>query len=166
MTRFFHVGRRRPNPFVVAYRWRYEAGLGAVAVTGWAELPPAPALTATGLLAVGTAAAAAHRGSRAVLIRAVQHVLVQHRVRTGCLQAGLANRDGDLPRIMHTRTRGDVATLMVWLPAGLGPEDVAAEAARLAAACGAQRVQVVIESSRDRVRLVVTRPRWGMLDRW
>jgi hypothetical protein len=166
VTRFFLVGRRRPNPFVVAYRWRYEVGLTAMAATGWVELPPAAAVTATGLLAAGTVTAAAHRGSRRILVQAVQHVLVQHRVRTGCLQAGLANRDGDLPRIMHTRTRGDVVTVTVWLPAGLAPEDVADEAPRLAAACGAQRVQAVIESSRDRVRLVVTRPRWGMLDRW
>ena len=37
--RFFLVGRRRPNPLLVAYRWRYEMGLAASAVTGWLSFP-------------------------------------------------------------------------------------------------------------------------------
>jgi hypothetical protein len=163
--RFFLVGRRRPNPLLVAYRWRYEMGLAASAVAGWAELPSSTALTAAGLLAATTAAAAIEPRCRRVLVHASQHVIVQHRVRTGCLQAGLANRAGQLPRIMYTRTQGDVVTLSLWLPAGLAPEDLAAESRRLAAACGALDVQVVRASGQDWVWLVVTRPRWGMPDR-
>jgi hypothetical protein len=92
----------------------------------------------------------------------VQHVVVQHRLRTAFLQAGLTNRDGRLPRIIRTRTRGEIVTVSVWLPAGLAAVHIADAAEILASACGAASVNVVAGVSRDRIRIVVQRPRWGV----
>ena len=88
LMRFFLVGRRRPNPLLVAYRWRYEMGLAASAVTGWAELPSSTALTAAGLLAATTAAVAIEPRCRRVLIHASR---TRHRA-TSCADRLPASR--------------------------------------------------------------------------
>jgi hypothetical protein len=161
MGGIYFVRRRRPHPLLVAYRWRYELGGSAAAVATWVGLGDSAEVGTVGGIAAG-AVALAWAPARAVARRAIEHVIVQHRLRTGFLQAALTNRDGRMPRIMHARTRGETVTVAVWLPAGLAAEDVEAAAGMLASACGAAAVTVAPGVSRDRIRIVVERPRWGL----
>lgn len=165
LRRIFPGPRRRPNPLVVAYRWRYEL-VGAAGLALCVRSFGGP-LTISVAGAVGVAvlaAGAALPSVRMILVQLVQHVVVPHRLRTGFVQAGTVSREGRLPWITQTRSRApNVVLAHLWLPAGITPEDLHAARNVLAAACGAFDVQVRLDTTRkDRVVVVVIRPRWGM----
>jgi len=161
--------RRRPGPLAVAVRWRREllvAGVVGLAVWGLAVwglavwgLGPWVAVLLASVVVTALLALPPLRGFGR---RELQAVVVPHRARTGLLQAGVASRTGKLPWIVTSRGRGDAVVLSLWLPAGVTVDDVDAAREVVAAACGAAEVHTVRPGPRrDRLLLVVVRPRWG-----
>lgn len=151
--------RRRPGPLAIAVRWRRELLVaGVLGYTVWGLGPSVAVL----LAAVVVAAFLTLPPLRGIGRRELQAVVVPHRARTGLLQAGVASRTGKLPWIVTSRGRGDAVVLSVWLPAGVTVDDVDASREVVAAACGAAEVHIVAPGPRrDRLLLVVVRPRWG-----
>lgn len=133
----------RPNPLVIAWRWRYEIGLGvlvALAVIGlnfavglWWGL--ATIVTASCLTAAWPAA------RKHVVIRA-WCVITPHRVRTGCAQAWIHSRRGKIPVVLCTTAEPFGERVYLWCRAGVASEDLVAARPLLAAACWAETVYV------------------------
>lgn len=83
----------RPNPFVVGWRWRYEAGVAV----GFYEVHDSALWTVLcGLMVAGAAAVPYGR-------RRVWCVVTPHRVRTGLKHAWVHSRTGRLPMVLWTR---------------------------------------------------------------
>jgi hypothetical protein len=159
LRRLLPPPRRRPNPIEVGVRWRVEllllaaVGMAVHRFGGWIPLGVAGVLTV--LLAVS-------REARHVALGLLHSVVVPHRVRSGLVQAGVADRSGRLPWLVSGRPRGDDVVVTVWLRSGTSIHDLEQASELLATSCGASRVELERYSAReDRVRLVVVRPRWG-----
>ena len=135
--------RRRRNPLLALYRWRYELALvGVVAalvylgqVIHWA----APlALVLTGIVVVATWEPA----RRAVGDRC-RSVVVQHRLRSAFRQLWLTTWDGRAPAILWTAPCPEGLRVHLFCPAGLSAGDFTVEVRKtLAAACDAREVRV------------------------
>jgi hypothetical protein len=137
----------RPNPVVVAWRWRYEAG--AVVTAGVYDARLGALWTVlSGLTAA--AAAATPYGRRRVWC-----VLTPHRVRTGLKHAWVHSRTGRLPMVLWTRPVPGGEELLLLLRPGTSAADVAA--ADLATACWAEEVRVEPGPRPHLVRLTVVR---------
>ncbi len=96
------------------------------------------------------------------LVGVVQAMIASHRVRSGLVQAGIADREGRLPWITAFRPQGDAVVVSLWLHSGTCPDDLRAAAPVIATACGAADVEVLQRSSRqDRAVIMLARPRWG-----
>jgi len=142
----------KPNPLVLAWRWRYELG-GAVAIT-------AVALVATAVIGWWTIAAAAGLAiaiavipeSRRIAVARAWCVITQHRVRTGCAQAWIHSRTGRLPFIVLTTCEPFGERVRVWCRAGVSVADFDAARHLLASACWAQ--DVIVTSSAKHSQLV------------
>ena len=143
----------KPNPLVLAWRWRYELG-GAVAIT-------LVALVATAAISVwGTIAAAAGLAiaiaaipeSRRIATARAWCVITQHRVRTGCAQAWIHSRTGRLPFIVLTTCEPFGERVRVWCRAGISVADFEAARHLLASACWAQ--DVIVTNSAKHSQLV------------
>jgi hypothetical protein len=159
MRRLIPPPQRRPGVGAVLVRWRAEllllgliAGLwylvGAEAV-GW--------IAGVTVLLARLAPPFGH-----ALIGVMQAMIASHRVRSGLVQAGIADRDGRLPWITSFRSHGDAVVVSLWLNSGTCPDDLRAAAPVIATACGAAGVEVLQLSSRqDRAVLTLARPRWG-----
>jgi hypothetical protein len=115
----------RPNPAVVAWRWRYELGLAAglpagilvlahAVGTGWA-LAAVSALS--GVLAGWPAA-------RRLAIARAWCVITPHRVRTGCAQSWIHSRSGKIPIVLLTTSEPFGERVQLWCRAGTGPDDL------------------------------------------
>jgi len=133
----------KPNPLVLAWRWRYELG-GAVAITVVALVATASiGLVWTIAAAAGLAIAiAAIPESRRIATARGWCVISQHRVRTGCAQAWIHSRTGRLPFIVLTTCEPFGERVRVWCRAGVSAADFEAARHLLASACWAQDVQV------------------------
>ena len=135
------VRRRRPNPFLALYRWRWEILLlGVVAalvhlgqVTSWV-LPVGVVSAAGAVLAVWPPA------YRAVRDRCWA-VVVQHRLRTVFHELGLTTWAGRAPAIVWTSVHHGVRVHLV-CPAGIGAGELTDVREQLAAACWAADVLV------------------------
>lgn len=132
----------RPNPFVVAWRWRYELILAAGVITGLIALSrtPAPAWVLTGC-AAAVAAAALWRARRLVIARA-WCVITPHRVRTGCAGAWIHSRGGKLPAVLLTTRQPFGERVRLWCHAGSCAQDFESARELLIAACWAQDMRV------------------------
>lgn len=112
-------GRRRSNPLLGIYRWRYELGLVAVLVAvvvlgrrhGWG-VPLAVVATLTLLLMIWPAA-------RRVATDRVRSVVIQHRLRSAFAELCLVTWAGRTPAILWTTHRRDVLRVRLLLPAGI-----------------------------------------------
>lgn len=139
----------RPNPAVVAWRWRYEAG--AVLTAGVYDVRVGTLWTVlSGLAAV--AAAATPYGRRRVWC-----VVTPHRVRTGFKHAWVHSRTGRLPMVLWTCPVPAGEELLLLLRPGTSLGDV--EAAELATACWAEEVRVEPGPRPYLARLTVVRHR-------
>jgi hypothetical protein len=140
----------RPNPFGVAWRWRYEAA--AVAAAGVLDARVGALWTVlTGLALAATAALPFGR-------RRVWCVVTPHRVRTGLKHGWVHSRTGRLPMVLWTRPVPAGEELLLLLRPGISPGDMAAAAGLLATACWARAVQVESDPARPQlVRLTVVR---------
>jgi hypothetical protein len=159
MRRLVPPPRRRPSLLQIAVRWRVELFLLAVVAVLWQLAGPEPLGWAVLVIAV---AAMAVRPVRRTLLGLVQATVAAHRVRSGLVQAGIAERSGRLPWIVAARPRGDAVLVSIWLISGTAIDDVRDAAGVLATSCGATRVDVLQRSPRqDRAVLAVIQPRWG-----
>lgn len=141
----------RPNPLVVAWRWRYEIG---AAVT--------LALLTVRVGALWTVVAAIAVAVGFVVVPALRWrfwcVVTQHRVRTGLTQAWVFSRAGRIPMVLWTRPVHEGEQLLLLLRPGLTAAHLSAAAPALAAACWAREVIVIAYPTRAvLVRLVVVR---------
>lgn len=135
----------RPNPFVVAWRWRYEVGVAA----GVFEFYGSALWTVLSGLAVAGGAALPYGRRRAWC------VVTPHRVRTGLKHAWVHSRTGRLPMVLWTRPVPAGEELLLLLRPGTSLTDVAA--ADLATACWARAVRVEPGAKASQVRLTVIR---------
>ena len=133
----------RPNPFVIAWRWRYEIVLPLLLAALMIELTSAVglgwALALSGSAAASIAAWPAAR--RQVIVRA-WCVVTQHRVRTGCAQAWLHSRQGKIPIVLWTEAEPFGERVYLWLRAGVSAQDLLAAHSVLVAACWATDLHV------------------------
>ncbi len=136
----------RPNPFVVGWRWRYEAGAGVT--TGVLDARVGALWTVlTGLALAATAALPYGR-------RRVWGVVTPHRVRTGLKHAWVHSRTGRLPMVLWTRPVPEREEVLLLLRPGTSVCDV--RTADLAIACWAREVRVEPDRT-NLVRLTVVR---------
>lgn len=153
------VRRRRANPVLGVYRWRYEVALvgvlGALVALGretsWL-VPAAPVL-------IGAVVLAASARARDVVRDRFWAVVAQHRLRTAFHELGLTTSTGRAPAIVWTAPREEGLRVHLVCPAGIEVGEVNEVREALAAACYASGVHV----ERDRryanvvVLVVVTR---------
>lgn len=159
LRRLLPPPRRRPNLLAVLLRWRAELLVVGALATLWHYAGAGAVGVACALVAVlGFFIAPV----RSVLGGALQAVVTMHRVRTGLVQAGVADRSGRIPWVVTATARNDVVLVGLWLHTGTTRADVDAAAEVLATACGAATVEVHPRTlRRDRVVVAVVRPRWG-----
>jgi hypothetical protein len=159
LRRLLPPPRRRPGLLAMCVRWRLEILIVGVLVAG----AQAVGGTVTGfvVVALGLVVTLVPAVRRAALAF-VQALVVPHRVRSGLVQAGVADRTGRLPWLVAVRTHGEAVVVTVWLRAGTTQADLHRAAPVVAGACGAAYVEVAADSPRqDRAVLIVVRPRWG-----
>jgi hypothetical protein len=159
LRRILPPPRRRPGLLAVLVRWRAELLLVGAVASLWHHAGGVAVGAAGVLLVVLTAFVPPVR----VVVRdAVQSVLAMHRVRSGMVQAGVADRRGRVPWIVGATARKDVVLVSLWLHSGTVPDDLRGATPVLATACGAASVEIHQRSVRqDRVVVAVLRPRWG-----
>ena len=144
----------RPNPIVLAWRWRYELGLlvglgfGSFAIVqqgvAW--------LIATWLVLVAMFGAWPH--GRRLLIRRAWCIITPHRLRTGCAHAWIQSRRGRLPIILFTTPQPFGERVTLWCVAGTTAVDLLAARDVLIAACWAADIQIVRSQSHAHIVIV------------
>jgi hypothetical protein len=145
----------RAYPWTVVWRWRYEllAGCMLAAVC----LVSLWSLAGLGLMAFGLWLLPGVGGQARDLLWVV---VTPHRVRLGCVEAGVYSYRGRLPAVLRTRRAAYGEQVLLWCPAGTTGEDLAAATDVLRAACWAADVRVVPDPDRrQRVVLEVVRTR-------
>jgi hypothetical protein len=154
---------RKPNVVSIAIRWRRELVavaklLGAAYLVGWFVL----GLAVLVLTLVVAVVPPLRRGVGGF----VYATIIGHRVRAGLIQAGVLARDGRPPWLTRSSAKGDRVRVDVWLRAGTIIEDIDGALPVIEGACGASAVEVGRKGPRrDRVEILVHRPRWGRLGR-
>jgi hypothetical protein len=137
------IRRRRPNPVLGIYRWRYEIGLGGgVAELAWVGHTSGWAVPAAVAAGIGTVFAVwpAARVSAADRARSV---VVQHRLRTAFHEMCLTTWSGRTPAILWTAVGRDDLRVHLALPAGTAAwQFTPAVCATLAAACDVPAVRI------------------------
>jgi hypothetical protein len=157
----FGPRRRRVNPLLALWRWRWE-GLTFLGVPYGLDVladVTHPAVSAVvGVSVAGTALG--WRPARLFLTEHVRGVVVQHRLRVGMVQAGIWSWSGWLPAILWTAPVDRGIRVVLWLPAGVDVVAFEANREQLAAATWAADVEVARHPTRANVvvLLVVTRP--------
>jgi hypothetical protein len=141
----------RPNPLVVAWRWRYELCTAATL-----------ALLATRVSPLWTVASALAVAAGFAVLTPLRWrfwcIVTQHRLRTGLKEAWVFSRSGRLPMLLWTKPVREGEQLLVLLRAGMSAADLADAAPVLAATCWAREVRVEAHPARAAlVRLVVVR---------
>jgi hypothetical protein len=134
----------RPNPFVLAWRWRYELGL--LAGLGFGSFAIVQALGAAWLIATWLVLVAMFgvwpRGRR-LLIKRAWCVITPHRLRTGCAHAWIQSRGGRLPIVLLTTPRPFGERVTLWCVAGISATDLIAARDVLIAACWAADIRII-----------------------
>ena len=135
--------RRRFNPLLIPWRWRWEGALGTGLTLGSAEL--AEAVHPAAPVSLLATAALAHLGSAPVRRFTSQQfwrIVIQHRLRVGFVQAGVYNWSGRIPAILWTSARPKGVRVYLWCPAGVDVNMLKRARSVLAAACWAADVRV------------------------
>jgi hypothetical protein len=158
--------RSRPNPLVVLWRWRYEAGaLAAIVFTGWVTARTGTAYVALTLAAGVAAGPTIWPAARRRLAARAWCVVTPHRVRTACAQGWIHSRSGKIPIVLWTSPRPYGERVTLWCRAGTTAADLEAQQAMLAAACWAERVDIVRNAGRPQV-VVLEVVRRGTSSAW
>jgi hypothetical protein len=132
----------RPNPLVLAWRWRYELILTAAIAAGGIALARTPASIwmLAGCTAPITIAASWPSVGR-LLVAWAWCVITPHRVRAGCAGAWIHSRGGRLPAVLLTRRQPFGERVYLWCRAGTCRQDFEAARELLTAACWAQDIR-------------------------
>jgi len=153
----------RPNPFVVAWRWRWElmlaAGVPLAAVLIASTLGPWALLLGGGLMA----AVALWSPTRQSLVAWVWCIITPHRVRTGCAEAWIHSRRGKLPAALRTTRQPFGERVYLWCRAGTSAQDFESARPTLISACWAQDIQVTVSLRHAHLVTldVIRRPAFG-----
>ncbi|TKK90546.1 hypothetical protein FDA94_06020 [Herbidospora galbida] len=128
-----------PGPFVVVWRWRYEAALliGGplfVSLAGWQIV-----VTVAGLL---VALVSVSPFARRYALARLWCVVIPHRIRAACAEALVVTRRGRLPIVLWTRPSREGERVWVYCRAGITEADFADTASLIASACWAREVRV------------------------
>lgn len=160
LRRILPPPRRRPNLLSILVRWRAEVLLAGSLASLW-HYTNGAVVGAT--LSVATVLVVLVPPIRSAVGNVAQAVVTMHRVRSGLVQAGIADRAGRVPWVVTATARDDIVLVGLWLHAGTTPDDLRGDAAEvIATACGAAAVEIHQRSlRRDRVVIAVVRPRWG-----
>jgi hypothetical protein len=135
----------RPNPLVLAWRWRYELTLAAAITTGVIALwraPLAAQALAAGLAGIAGAALWHWPPARRLAIARAWCVITPHRVRAGCAGAWIHSRGGRLPAVLLTTRESFGERVHLWCHAGSCAQDFESARELLIAACWAQNIRV------------------------
>ncbi len=133
----------RPNPIVIAWRWRYELGL--LLGLGFGSFAIYQALGAAWLAATWVAllaVAGLWRRGRSLLIKRAWCIITPHRLRTGCAHTWVQSRRGKLPAILFTTSHPFGERVTLWCGAGISAEDLVAAKDVLIAACWAADIRI------------------------
>jgi hypothetical protein len=135
--------RRRRNPVLALYRWRYELALvgvvAALVYLGHAVHWAAPLALVFAVIVVLVTWAPARR---AVADRC-RSVVVQHRLRSAFRQLWLTTWEGRAPAILWTAPCPEGLRVHLFCPAGIAAGNFTADVRKtLAAACDAREVRV------------------------
>lgn len=148
---------RRPNPLVLAWRWRYELALVAAVVLAAPWFARLATPLAVGIVVLVLLPCAVPPVRRWAWLR-VRAVALQHRLRTAFVRARVHSNAGRLPGILWTSPRSHADRVLLFLPAGLTERLLATEADRLAVACDGTHAEVLpVEGHRAVVWLVIVR---------
>jgi hypothetical protein len=141
----------RPNPVLVAWRWRYELLLVTALAASWVH---AGALwTVHSVLSAGVLAVSVPELRRRAR-RRLWCVVTPHRVRTACKHAWVHSRTGRIPAVLWTRPVPEGEQLLLWCRPGTTAEDLEAARPVLVAACWAREVRVEPHSTRAQLVLL------------
>jgi hypothetical protein len=138
------LAARRPNPVVMAWRWRYEVSGAACAVGGALTviLSCGPGWLVVGISGLVALVAGSPAGREFIVARA-WWMITPHRIRVGCAQAWIRSRSGRIPIVILTTRQPFGERLVLWCPAGTSADDLLAARGTLAAACWASEVRIV-----------------------
>ncbi len=153
----------RPNPLVVVWRWRYEIVFVGGAPAGvLLAIRGGYAAWLVGTAAFVVAALATWPGARSAVRAAFWVVVTPHRIRRGCAEALIVNRNGKLPAVLWTRAEPFGERIWLWCRAGMTACDFEEARELLAVACYAADVRVVRKRNARLVLDIIRRPeRWG-----
>jgi len=137
------VRRRRANPALAMYRWRYEVALlvvlAALVWLGWARSWADP----LGVVLVAGAVLVIWPSARRSAAQRCRSVLVQHRLRSAFHELCLTTWLGRSPAILWTAPRRDVLRVHLLCPAGIAASHFTPDVLdTLAAACDVPEVRV------------------------
>lgn len=152
MLRGGDVRRRRANPVLAVYRWRWELMLlGVVGALVWLGHATQWVVPVGVVCTVAAVVALRPPAWRAVRDRCWV-VVAQHRLRSAFHELGLATWAGRAPAIVWSSTRHGVRIHVV-CPAGIGVNELIEVREQLASACGA--ADVLVERHPRHANLVV-----------
>lgn len=132
----------RPNPLVVVWRWRYEAGLVVLGPLAVYQLIVSfgPVSWWAGTVPIAIVLWPQARSEAWGRIRCVA---TAHRIRVGFVEAYVVNRRGRIPAILWCAPAGFGERAWVWCRAGITPTDLEEAAEVIASACWASEVRVL-----------------------
>jgi hypothetical protein len=134
----------RPNPLVVAWRWRYELALTAGLIAGLVipiiSVGVLPTIVAVIFI---TLVLLLCPPARQFVLDRAWCVITTHRVRTGCAEAMIYSSRGKIPVILWTAHQPYGERVLLWCRAGTCVGDFTASRAMLTSACWAQDVAVL-----------------------
>jgi hypothetical protein len=139
----FGPPHRRRNPLLIPWRWRRElfvAGSAVWAVWSLAQMLGAGA--AVGVVALVVLGLLGMPPSRRFVRGRVQVARIEHRLRSGMVQAQVLSWSGWLPAILWSARRPRGVRVTLWCPAGVDVHTFEVTRTLLAAACWAADVEV------------------------
>ncbi len=146
---------KRPNPVVIAWRWRYELALVLrLAGSAFGIIRAYGVIWLVAVLMAVTAAFGLWPPGRRLLVTRAWCVITPHRLRTGCANAWIHSRYGRLPVILLTTAQPFGERVLLWCVAGVSAENLIAARETLIAACWAADIKV-IRSNRHRQLVIV-----------
>jgi len=132
-----------PNPFVFAWRWRYELIFGIGLPIALRMLSGISVMLGTLVgLVVLVGAALLWAPTRRYLLARAWCIVTPHRVRVGCAQAWIHSRRGKIPVVLLTTRQPFGERVHLWCRAGTSAVDFTTALPLLTTACWARDIRV------------------------